>query len=362
MSFQASAWAAKQRAGNPSAKAVLYGLANYAGFDGVCWPSQKTLADDTEQSIDSVQRRLKELEQRGLIYRPPQKRKKDSRNAGEFGSGMIVILMDDICLAAAMKYGYDPENPSVARVEDETAENQEFTPDAEPQIAARPEIETNEINALADTSQACGAADCGTAENGRRAADCGSSRTALLRYGIVNTEPSTPLKSPFTSPAAALADGSWLSDWERFVEAWRWATGELLEPVRQRFRELEPAERLLAIEHIAGYQAEIAKTSRKSMSARSWVSRKGWEPFVLAAKKHPTLTPGKLVPVIKDTPPWQAWLAERGARSFPTRRQMIGGKLCDVWDFPTLWPPRRAAHPPPGPEPNGTDFSNDLRI
>lgn len=67
MSWQATAWALKQRTGSPGCKLMLLTLANYADDTGCCWPSQETLSHDTEQSLDSVQRYLKKLEKLGLI-------------------------------------------------------------------------------------------------------------------------------------------------------------------------------------------------------------------------------------------------------------------------------------------------------
>ncbi|WP_398483577.1 helix-turn-helix domain-containing protein [Tardiphaga sp.] len=67
MSWQATAWALKQRTRSPGCKLMLLTLANYADDTGCCWPSQETLSHDTEQSVDSVQRYLKKLERLGLI-------------------------------------------------------------------------------------------------------------------------------------------------------------------------------------------------------------------------------------------------------------------------------------------------------
>jgi len=69
MSVQAITWALSVRAGSPSAKCVLLALANYANKYGQCWPSQERLAAETDQSVDSVQRRIKDLENRNLIAR-----------------------------------------------------------------------------------------------------------------------------------------------------------------------------------------------------------------------------------------------------------------------------------------------------
>lgn len=71
MSFQAVTWAIIQKTGSPSAKAVLWSLANYANDQWCCWPSQALLAHDSEQSVDSVQERLPKLEDLNLIRRIP---------------------------------------------------------------------------------------------------------------------------------------------------------------------------------------------------------------------------------------------------------------------------------------------------
>lgn len=67
MSWQATAWALKQITGSASNKLTLVALANYADASGVCWPTQDTLAKDTEQSTDTVQRRIKKLVALGFL-------------------------------------------------------------------------------------------------------------------------------------------------------------------------------------------------------------------------------------------------------------------------------------------------------
>jgi DNA-binding transcriptional MocR family regulator len=69
MSWQAIAWAIRQTTGAARRKLLLLALANYADKNGVCWPSQETLARDTEQSVDTVQRQLDVLEELNLIRR-----------------------------------------------------------------------------------------------------------------------------------------------------------------------------------------------------------------------------------------------------------------------------------------------------
>jgi len=69
MSWQAIAWSIRQTTGSARRKLLLLALANYADKNGVCWPSQETLARDTEQSLDTVQRQLGALEKLKLLAR-----------------------------------------------------------------------------------------------------------------------------------------------------------------------------------------------------------------------------------------------------------------------------------------------------
>jgi hypothetical protein len=69
MSWRATAWAIGQTTGKAGRKLLLLALANYADEDGICWPSQATLARDTEQSVDTVQRQIVALEELTLLKR-----------------------------------------------------------------------------------------------------------------------------------------------------------------------------------------------------------------------------------------------------------------------------------------------------
>jgi hypothetical protein len=82
MSFQAVTWAIEQKAGGPSAKATLWSIANYANEHWCAWPSQATIARDSEQSIDSVYRRVLELNALGLVRRVPLRH--EGRKAPDF--------------------------------------------------------------------------------------------------------------------------------------------------------------------------------------------------------------------------------------------------------------------------------------
>ena len=69
MSVFAIAWAKAQRTGSPTRKLVLQAIADYADDRGICWPSQRTLARETELSVRSIRRALDDLEDAGFICR-----------------------------------------------------------------------------------------------------------------------------------------------------------------------------------------------------------------------------------------------------------------------------------------------------
>lgn len=56
-----------QKTGSPAAKIILLLLADRADERHSCWPSQNRLAEESEQSVESVRRHIRGLEDRGLI-------------------------------------------------------------------------------------------------------------------------------------------------------------------------------------------------------------------------------------------------------------------------------------------------------
>jgi Helix-turn-helix domain len=97
MSWQATAWAAEQKTGSPHSKLLLLLLANRADEDGICWPSQLSLAEQSEQSADTVQRHLKSLEGRFI------RRARNRRTRGRWPGFVYQLLMPHVAL--------DPELP-----------------------------------------------------------------------------------------------------------------------------------------------------------------------------------------------------------------------------------------------------------
>jgi DNA-binding MarR family transcriptional regulator len=81
MSYSAMAWARGIKTGSATVKSVLLAVANYADEEGVCWPSQEQLADDTELSRHSIMRALDDLEGMGLLNRERRHRGDGSRTS-----------------------------------------------------------------------------------------------------------------------------------------------------------------------------------------------------------------------------------------------------------------------------------------
>jgi len=67
LSNRISRWAWSQAVDKPSAKLVLVKLADFANDDGICWPSLRTIAAQTELSRDTVIRSVRFLQSKGLI-------------------------------------------------------------------------------------------------------------------------------------------------------------------------------------------------------------------------------------------------------------------------------------------------------
>lgn len=69
MSIRALNWAWEQRAGSPTAKAVLAALADMADELHSCFPRIEFIADRVEVSESTIKRVLKQLEQAGFLHR-----------------------------------------------------------------------------------------------------------------------------------------------------------------------------------------------------------------------------------------------------------------------------------------------------
>lgn len=97
-SDEARVWARKLPLHNPLAKSVMLALANYVHDEPRCWPSLSTISEDTDQSEQTVRRRLVWLEELGVIVRRARWFDDDGRinydGRGRRTSDEITFLMD----------------------------------------------------------------------------------------------------------------------------------------------------------------------------------------------------------------------------------------------------------------------------
>ena len=113
MSVQAIDWALRLVKGvTPTQKLILICLANHAGPDGTCWPSQTILSDYSGLSREAVNRNMKDLESAGLIA-SERRKDPDGRETAKTYRLKIVeslgVILDHTG-GAEMRGGCDPES------------------------------------------------------------------------------------------------------------------------------------------------------------------------------------------------------------------------------------------------------------
>lgn len=94
MSNRAQEWAKAQHVGNHGAKFILWVLADYAGPDGgSCFPTIKSLCDDTEMGERTISRHLDYLEEKNLIARYRLRRPDGTLGRYNYRLNMAVKLL-----------------------------------------------------------------------------------------------------------------------------------------------------------------------------------------------------------------------------------------------------------------------------
>lgn len=310
MSFQAMAWAAAQKTGSPARKALLLAIANYADEDGVCWPSRETLAEDSEQSIDSVDRHIKELEAAGFIKRSARAGR---RADGGEQSKLITILF------------------SRERLKNDLASNRRSTHKSlgpQPQIAAEGS-----------------AADCGDLSRtvrGSSAANCGPN---LSEEPITEPTPLTPegeLRAGSSIDLDEVPSKAASARFDRFREAWPADPTINWERVESGFYRMPAEDQDNASKVARRYVEFCRREGRKLKAPQNWLREKGWAGFLEEERKAAAaIERGRtMVWVQEGTRAWNAWKAhfEAQGKLMKTPMQTKAEKGLG-WFFPTLFPP-----------------------
>lgn len=135
MSIHAVSWALSVDAGGPSAKCTLLVIASYADEHGHCWPAQSTVAKESDQSVDTVQRRIRDLEGIGLITR--EERPEQNGKAG----GRYYYQ-----LAMTKKIQEEETTPHPAARSETTPQNEPTTPQTPPKPHRTVAVQTAILN------------------------------------------------------------------------------------------------------------------------------------------------------------------------------------------------------------------------
>jgi hypothetical protein len=370
MSWTAISWVQQQRLASSSAQFVLLSLALFVDEQGSCFPSQQLLADRTRQSVDTIQRRLVELEACMLIVRFKRVQR------GRRRSDEIVLLCDEAAITYAKSLGWDPDDmpsgPLRPSGEPQDIDHQAANCGLENQRhqAAKPAApyrksgafhaapvryqESPENNQYRTTNSPQG----GKREGGNK------SRFRDFLEPIGERESSRTQGEIEPAPAKARGDkevgdkpparGASQADlgpgFDEFAQAFPFSMTEPLSPAREQFGLLSPEERAQAVRHAPDYQTACQSAGRKIMSAKRWLAERGFESFAAAARgKGPTLA--AMVWVEQDTPEWLEWMRYRkqvlrkGLTATADHR-FEDGRIAKGWTFESRRPPWPAGMAP----------------
>lgn len=318
MSVQAVTWALSQKTGSPSAKAVLLALANYAGASGESFPRQERLAGETEQSVDSVQRRLKELVALGLIWKTGRYSRAE---AGGRRSNEYVVLCDEHALARARELGWAPGAVD--------SEDDRDTPPPE-ENSGQLEVEAYAAN--------CGvtyAANCGAAVQLKPQIDPPLNRNCAVSHIRLEPKPRTQTLPP--TPQGGIGDGT--LRFEAFEAVWPFDPLDSKAQARKAFEALADEERAAAVKWARRFVELHEERKRKLCLARTYLEEKRFAQFKTAPDQACIPT----VVVWAGTPQAAAWdrykRANGGRLLMLKERRNDDGKLTKYALLPSEWPP-----------------------
>lgn len=327
MSVQAVTWALAQKTGSPSGKAVLLALANYAGAAGESFPRQERLADETEQSVDSVQRRLKELVGAGLIWRTGRYSKNEN---GGRRSNEYIVLCDEYAVARAKELGWEPE--STLADEDESVDG-EIEPIA---METSPEADS-EPGGYATNCGVTYTANCGDAVQLKPQIEGGLNRAGAVSHIKLEPKPRTQ-----TLPPTPQGAGEGELRFEAFEGVWPFDPLDSKAQARRAFEALCDEDRRSAVKWAKRFVELHEERKRKLCLARTYLEEKRFAQF--------RIDPGKAgIPVVivwPGTPQAAAWDRYKreveGFRKgllFLVERKTPDGRLSKCAILPSEWPP-----------------------
>ena len=271
MSIAAMNWAMAQSTGSPSAQCVLYVIADVANPEGIGWPSIDYIAKRSQQSADTVRRRLKDLETGGYLVRFERHDSTGRRTSDE-----IRLQMGGDAVSV------DPE------------------PDPETGADGN---ETNPENG----AQKTGKGDPGKLRGAPGTAVPGGPSQWCEGHSEPSNEPLTP-QEPLAAddaPRGSASGGKARidADLSRFLKCYPIPTTRLAE-VRQLFGALAGAEPDQAVTAAMGYRLFCERNKRKPIDAAKFLrDPEQWAQFVRYA---PSPKPERVF-LVEGSDEWRAW-------------------------------------------------------
>lgn len=198
MSFEAMAWATRQKPKTPTQRLIILHLASMANQDGICWPSYRHLADVTGLSRRTVMRNMNELCDHGFLIR---KRRRD----GNTNKSNVFTL--------ALKGGGDTESPGVVTQSHQGGDT--VTPGGSDTVSPR---NSNSLETVIETRER---ADAPAAKKGRRTQLSEDQLPDDWRDYCVEKRPDLDPETVFENFADFyLGHGRVMKDWKRTWQRW----------------------------------------------------------------------------------------------------------------------------------------------
>ncbi len=340
MSIEALNWAFSRKDISPSAKIVLLSLANFANELGESYPSQQILGEQSGQSEDTVQRRIKELAEQDYLFRVKRKSPQGTRL-----TDLYILLFDHKSRAHAVAHGWQSGAVADCSLERTDGENAEV---GENDHAAICGVD-GEKTQVGEKNHAA------TATKPYRNGD----ETIPQLCGVdpsINHQLTTPLPPKPAEPDRALEGGasldaekraeSALKAWERFRRVWTFDPTELPEAARREFFRLSSEDQGKAIARAGDYLGECRRRLRKVAHARTWLANKGWQAFEvgigpsIAAKVAGSVALGDgRFSIFEDSPQAAAWRAYFAAMGKPPMKFIPRNRGPGFCVRESEWPP-----------------------
>lgn len=309
MSFQAVEWSRRQLVDSPSEKLVLMTLASYAGEFGECYPSMKTLTTETVQSINSVRRRIEELQNKGMIVKLERKRDNEAKT-----SNLYILLLDKTSIEFARKQGWN----GVVDGNGSDAQHVVLPPS---NLGGGGMLATSQI---------------GGSHLPQLREEAPPTVVGGLEY-TTNIQVNLP-------PTPAGGFGEDLSKFDDFKKVYPFSLTMSLPKAMEAFQALSNSERGDALRFASAYGRECQAANRKICDAAKYLREKRW---IMLAERHvdPVVSSqgfGNQVWIEPDSPQaaaWSKYLKQQGKRLFMCSQKRLDGKQAFGCYQASAWPP-----------------------